>query len=88
MNDKAMVVAHLFFFIVTVGSLVGFLVYTFRMLREIHPTKQTVANILPFIALAMPRILNNQGQRYRAKAVLWLIAAILSGGLGFATKTY
>lgn len=88
MGDRFLVVMHVLFLPVALVSTMAFIIYTYRMLQEIKPSKHLLANLLPWLALAIPGVLSDAGQRYRTKALLWLIAALVSIGLGFATKTY
>lgn len=50
--------------------------HAFGMLRGIRSSAEPWANLLPFIAFALPGVLDAQGQAHRAKFVVWAAAAI------------
>ena len=59
--------------------------HTYGMIRGVKPSADTWANLIPFIAFALPNTLDKSGQEHRFKLIYWLSFTILmlAANLGF-----
>lgn len=52
--------------------------HTYGMFHGVRPSANSLANLVPYLAFALPGTLDANGQVHRAKMLLWLcIAAVL-----------
>lgn len=54
--------------------------YFSRMIGEIDPKKNTLANIVPWAVPFIPNLLTNTGRSYQSRFVLFLLAGAVSAG--------
>jgi hypothetical protein len=50
--------------------------HTYGMFRGVRPSANSLANLVPFIAFALPGTLDANGQVHRSKMLVWLCIGV------------